>query len=302
MLPPSAAGRRAERILDDAALAEHAQVARERVGVAAASARPRRSPRRPRARRPRGSAARRRAGRCAARARRRAAAARAPRELVEVVHHQVDADAAGARRVDHPVVPGRRAARGAARSRASGRPSSPEATMLRSSTYSGQKRSTRPTTSSFAGALGGGDDRLGVLERQRDRLLEQHVLAGREGALGGLAMPGRRQADVDDVDVGRARAARRGRRVASAPHSAATRGGARARARRDGHDARTAGLRRPGAGVGLAHEAGADDRDADHPRPSAFRCVHARAIAASTSASGGHGSPWNSISTESGPA
>ena len=36
--------------------------------------------------------------------------------------------------------------------------------------------------------------------------------------------------------------------------------------------------------------------------PSELRCSYERRIAASTSASGGHGSPWNSISTESGPS
>ena len=59
--------------------------------------------------------------------------------------------------------------------------------------------------------------------------------------------------------------------------------------------------RRPGARMGLAHEAAAEDRDVDHPRPSAFRCAQARCMEAFTSASGGHGSPWNSISTDNGP-
>ena len=38
-----------------------------------------------------------------------------------------------------------------------------------------------------------------------------------------------------------------------------------------------------------------------HPRPSLFRCSRDPRIAAFTSASGGHGSPLNSISTEYGP-
>ena len=46
-----------------------------------------------------------------------------------------------------------------------------------------------------------GHDRVGVLERQRDRLLEQDVLAGGEGRLGPLAVQRRRQADVDGVDL-----------------------------------------------------------------------------------------------------
>src|SRR5204863_524250 len=61
--------------------------------------------------------------------------------------------------------------------------------------------------------------------------------------------------------------------------------GALERAGRDGEHLRAPGLRRPGAGMGLAHEAAAHDRDVDHPRPSAFRCEQARAIDALTPAS-----------------
>ena len=221
------------------------------------------------------------------------------RERVEVVHHQIDADAAGARRVDHPVVPGRwrREPLGARRERPAElarRDDPPQLDVL------GPEAQHEADDEQLAGALGRRDDRLGVLERERDRLLQQHVLARGECPLGGLAVLRGRQADVDDVDV-----VARERRVEVVGRLRSAQGGdargALERARRDGDDPRPPGLRRPCARVRLAHEAAADDRDVDHPRPSAFRCAQARAIEAWTSASGGHGSPWNSISTESGP-
>ena len=226
--------RRAERVLHHAALAEHAQVARERVrvglhqpalddGLAALVLDDRVAVLRRAVRR-----------RCAARARRRAAGGpSSAAQHVEVVHHQVDADAAGARRVDHPVVPARRR-REALRARRE-RPA--ELARLDDPAQLdvlGPEAQHEPDDEQLAGALGRRDDGLGVLERERDRLLEQHVLAGGERALGGLAVLRRRQADVDDVHVVALERARRGRRVASAPHSAATRCGALERARRDG--------------------------------------------------------------------
>ena len=220
---------------------------------------------------------------------------------VEVVHHQVDADAAGARRVDHPVVPARRRREPLARSpRAAARAPPPRRSAAAPSTRA-RSAARGPTTSSLPARSARRDDGLRVLERERDRLLEQHVLARGERALRRLAVLRRRQADVDDVHV--VALERRVEVVAPPPpRTAAATRSARSSVRDEtATTLRATGLRRPGAGVGLAHEAAADDRDVDHPRPSAFRCAQARAIDALTSASGGHGSPWNSISTESGP-
>ena len=128
----------------------------------------------------------------------------------------------------------------------------------------------------LAGTLGRGHDRLRVLQRERDRLLEQHVLARRERTLGRLAVQRRRQADVDHVHVAALerrvevvdgfRPAQVRRRARLAPACATRRPRTRARPASAAQ----------AAGVGLAHEAAAEDRDVDHPRPSAFRCAQAR--------------------------
>ena len=291
--------RGAERVLHHPEVAEHAEVARERVrvglhqpalddGLAALVLDDRvavlRRPVRPAPQRTGEDTPRR---------------AEQRRAHVEVVHHQVDADATGARRVDHPVVPARRR-REPLRARGE-RP--PELLRLDDPAelrVLGPEAQHEAHHEQLAGALARRDDGLRVLERECDRLLEQHVLARGEGALRRLAVLRRRQADVDDVHVVALQ-----RRVEVVARLRPAQGrhalGALERARGDGDDARASGLRRPGAGVGLAHEAAAHDRDVDHPRPSAFRCEQARVIDALTSASGGHGSPWNSISTESGP-
>ena len=65
----------------------------------------------------------------------------------------------------------------------------------------GPEAQHEPDHEEAATPLRGGDDCVGVLERQRDRLLEQDVLAGGEGRLGPLAVQRRRQADVDGVDL-----------------------------------------------------------------------------------------------------
>ena len=97
--------------------------------------------------------------------------------------------------------PSRPAGRGAGPRRARGRPSSPDSTMRASSTYSGQNRSTRPTISirplrSAAARIASASS-----TRERERLLDEHVLPGREGALGDLAMERCRHADVDRLDL-----------------------------------------------------------------------------------------------------
>ena len=52
----------------------------------------------------------------------------------------------------------------------------------------------------------------------------------------------------------------------------------------------------------LGHEDGRGHPGASYESPSEVRCSRERRIASVTSSSGGHGSPSNSISTESGPS
>ncbi len=300
MLPPSAAGRRAERVLHHAALAEHAQVARERVGVglhqaalddrlaalvlddrmavlrravraAAQRARedaPRRAEHAPRACRSRAPSDRRRRrrsapGRSSSRSSPAAAraAARSPRAAGRAPPTR---RSAAARRT-----PARSAGRG--RRRAACRRARAAATIASASSSVSAIGFSSSTCLPAAKARSAASRCCGV-GRQMSTTSTSSRCERRVEVVGGLRAAQRRHAR-----------------------------GALVRARRDGDDPRAPGLRGPGARVRLAHEAAAHDRDVDHPRPSAFRCEQARAIDALTSSSGGHGSPWNSISTESGP-
>ena len=187
-------------------------------------------------------------------------------ELVEVVDHEVDRDAAGLRGVGVPVVPVGRRREAQRRHRLHRADGAAGSTSACSSWYSGQKRSTRPDQQRAAAPARRLEDRLGVLQRQRQRLLQQHVLAGGERALGVLrgAAP----------SAGRRRPARRGRRRSRRSRSSvdvsAARGrrhlrGLRPGARGDDLHPAAVALRRPGAGVGHPHEAAAEDGDAGHP-------------------------------------
>ena len=108
-------------------------------------------------------------------------------------------------------------------------------------------------------------DRVGVLERQRDRLLEQDVLAGGEGRLGPLAVQRRRQADVDGVDLRVPE-----RRLEIVGQLCADRGrdrsGPVAPTRGDRLDAHPIAERAVVRGVRGGHEPAAEDRDRDHAR------------------------------------
>ena len=299
----AAVGRRgrAERVLDDPALAEHAQVARERVGVRLHQAALHQSPRRPRARRSRRSAAARRSGplrRARANTRRGGpSTAESVSKSCTIRSTQTPPERAAS------IIQSFQAGGGESRSAlaASGRPSSPDGDDPPQLDVLGPEAQHEADDEQLAGALGRRDDRLGILERERDRLLQQHVLAGGECALGGLAVLRRRQADVDHVDVRPRRAARRDRpsprprrappRARRAPASATTR-------------------RRPARDRASADQAPACVWPMKPPPTIATLIIPGRArsgarrraaIDAFTSASGGHGSPWNSISTESGP-
>ena len=172
--------------------------------------------------------------------------------------------------------------------------------MRRSSHVLGPEPQHEADDQQLAGSLRSRHDRLRILQRERDRLLNQHVLAGGERALGSLAVLGCGQADVDHADVCALEWCVEVVRGIGPAQGGDARG-AVLRARGDDRHPCAPRERRPGPGMRLAHEATAEDRDVDHPRPSACRCACARCMAAVTSASGGQGSPWNSISTERGP-
>ena len=107
------------------------------------------------------------------------------------------------------------------------------------------------------------DDRVSVLARERDRLLEEDALARGERALRVLAVQLRRQADVDGVHV---RIPDCG--VDISGHLGADRVGHACgplgRLRRDRLHPHTLTERLVVRGVGRAHEAAAEDRDGDH--------------------------------------
>ncbi len=150
--------------------------------------------------------------------------------------------------------------------------------------------STRPA-SAAAAPIG-----VGVLERERDRLLQQHVLAGRQRALGDRTVQRRRQADVDDVD---ARCGDRGLPVAGHVGPEAVRDRVRTVERADDAHLRAVAQRAVGARMHAGHEAAADERDVRHDRPSAANASYDARIERLTSSSGGQGTPpVNSISTE----
>ena len=110
-----------------------------------------------------------------------------------------------------------------------------------------------------------GDDRVGVLEGQRDRLLEEDMLAGGDRGLGPLAVERRRQADVDGVHIRVVH-----RRLQIVGQLGADRGGDAGGPvaptggdRLDAHPIAERGVVR---GVRGRHEAAAEDRDRDHAR------------------------------------
>ncbi len=128
------------------------------------------------------------------------------------------------------------------------------------------------------GRLVGPDERLGIFERERDRLLEQDVLASGERRLGHLPVLRGGQADIDRLDAGigenrlqiirptRADLARQG--VAAI--------GARGVDRRH-RDVRHRGVR---FGVRAPHEPRAQDRDLDHcPVSHSLSAVGCRLLA-----------------------
>ena len=134
------------------------------------------------------------------------------------------------------------------------------------------------------------DNRLSVFDRQGNRLLKQNVTTGRERRLGYRTMERRRQADVDNLDV---IACQRCEQVVRGLGPADLGDLGRPLDRPRGDDANLGSIRmlRPSGGMRTGHKARAENRDADHPSPSALRCTRERAIASVTSASGGHGSP-----------
>ena len=141
---------------------------------------------------------------------------------VEVVHHQVHERPARARRRRASTRSSRAASRGGERWRpaaARARRSRAPGAARRSPAGSGARGRPSAARSLTATAA---PDRVGILERQRHRLLEQHVAARRQRTLGHRAVQRRRQADVDGVDArprrsphpSRSRPRRRGSRPA----------------------------------------------------------------------------------------
>jgi hypothetical protein len=130
-----------------------------------------------------------------------------------------------------------------------------------------------------AAGFGEGSKLVDLCERADQRLLADHVLAGCESALRDLVVQKRRQADVDDVDVG----ALENLVQIGADRAAGRRGGQLARAFRveiaDQGDLEQLGVY-PEAIVVGGPDPGADDRDpiaarhgADQARRSARACA-----------------------------
>ena len=187
-----------------------------------------------------------------------------PVHLVEVVDQQVDGDPARPGRVAHPVVPvrrGRQPQRGHRERPAEATVGEPPLQL----DVLGPEAQHEPDHEEAAAPLRRRHDCVGVLERQRDRLLEEDVLAGGEGRLGPLTVQRRRQADVDGVDL---RVAERRQEIVGqlGADRGRDRGGAVAPTGGDRLDAHTIAERAVVRGVRGPHEPAAEDRDRDHAR------------------------------------
>jgi hypothetical protein len=154
-----------------------------------------------------------------------------PVHLVEVVDHQIDCSSSGLLGVAQPIRPVGRGREPHGRYRE--RPA-----QLTSLDHPRELDVLRPEPQHQAdhqhpaAPLGCREDRVCVVERERERLLDEDMLPRREGALGDLAMEWGRHADVDrlDVRIGEERSGRRSgprprsrRRVRPARGSARTR-------------------------------------------------------------------------------
>ena len=218
---------------------------------------------------------------------------------------EVDGDAARLRRVDVPVVPvGRRREaqrrhRAHRADRALGRPAraaagTPARSAARGRPAACGRRGSAASTIASASS-----------QRQRQRLLQQHVLAGRERALGVLAVQRRRQADVDQRRRGRRRSRPRGRRrrrrrrPAAATFAGLVRPSARRRPRR-GSDRPAPPRRRRGSWPMKPPPRIAMPIIRRRSRV-AFRCSRPGRHAASMPSTSGQ-VPSNSISTDAGPS
>ena len=192
-------------------------------------------------------------------------AARLPEEqveLVEVVNHEIDGRAAGLDRIADPVRPvggeGEPVRGDLPHGADLSRGDAPlDLRVL------GEETQHEPDHERPPALLGRRENRLPVLDGEGDRLLEQHVLSGGERSLGDLAVHGRRQADVDGVDlrVGED-SVQIGREPCAYRIGYLLRPLRRSRAHR--LDSRPAGCDAEPAGVRRAHEPGAEYRQGDH--------------------------------------
>ena len=123
-----------------------------------------------------------------------------PVHLVEVVDHQIDSSPSGLLPVAEPVGPVRRRGEPQGRDRAG-------PTELARLDDARELDVLRPEPQHEAdhqhpaAPLGRREDRVCVVERERERLLDEDMLPRREGALGDLAMERGRHADVDRLDL-----------------------------------------------------------------------------------------------------